>query len=72
VIECQGCGAENAPGSGYCSQCARKLDPATQESVARQRAEHTATGTRWSMVIVALFIALVVIVIVALLVTHVL
>lgn len=70
VIRCQACGTENPPGAAYCSNCARKLDPATQESVVRQRAEHTTTGVRWTAVIAAVLVALLVILIVAALVIH--
>jgi uncharacterized membrane protein YvbJ len=71
VIRCQACGTENPPDAAYCVKCARKLDAATQDSIARRRAEHTATGIRWPAVIAAVLVALVVIVVLALLVTHV-
>jgi uncharacterized membrane protein YvbJ len=69
VIRCQACGTENPSGATYCVKCARKLDAATQESITRQRAEHTATGIRWSAVITVVLIALVIIAVLALLVT---
>jgi len=70
MIRCEACGTENPPDASFCVNCARKLDPATQEAVVRRRAEHTATGVRWSAVLLALFIALV-IVLVILFATHV-
>ncbi len=71
MITCQACGTQNPEGAAYCSKCARKLDPETQEAVVRQRAEHTATGIRWSMVLLAAAVIIVIIVIVALFVLHV-
>jgi uncharacterized membrane protein YvbJ len=70
MIRCEACGTENPADATFCSNCARKLDVATQEEVARRRAEHTATGIRWSAVLVAL-LAGVVIVLIVLFVTHV-
>ena len=49
-------------------KCARKLDPETQAAVVARREAHTATGIRWSSVIIALIILLVLAVVVALLV----
>ena len=69
MIRCQACGTENPTGATYCVKCARKLDTETQESIARRRAEHTATGIRWPAVIAAVLIALVIIVVLALFVT---
>lgn len=71
MITCQACGTENPDGAAYCSNCARKLDPKTQEAVVRQREAHSATGTRWSAVLAAALIAIIIIVLVVLLVTHV-
>jgi uncharacterized membrane protein YvbJ len=71
MIRCEACGTENPPDAAFCSNCARKLDTATQEAVVRQRAEHTATGIRWSAVLAALLVATV-LVLVILFVTHVL
>jgi uncharacterized membrane protein YvbJ len=70
MIRCEACGTENPADAAYCSNCARKLDPDTQEAVARQRAEHTATGIRWSAVLSAV-IAVVIILLIVLFVTHV-
>jgi uncharacterized membrane protein YvbJ len=72
VIRCQACGTENPADATYCSNCARKLDPATQESIVRQRAEHTATGIRWSTVIMTVVAVLVVVAVLAILVVYVL
>ena len=70
MIRCEACGTENPPDASFCSNCARKLDAETQEAVVRRRAEHTATGTRWSAVLTAAVIVLILIVVV-LFVTHV-
>lgn len=72
MIRCEACGTENPPDASYCSKCARKLDPETQSAVAVQRAEHTATGLRWSSVIVALILLLILIALAVLVITHVL
>jgi uncharacterized membrane protein YvbJ len=71
MIRCEGCGAENPPGAAYCSACARKLDPETQETIVRTRQQHSAAGVRWSAVLAALIVLIAVIVIVALFATHV-
>jgi uncharacterized membrane protein YvbJ len=71
MITCQACGTENPPDATFCSKCARKLDPGTQQSVVRVRSEHTATGIRWSMVILTAAAILMIIVLVALFVLHV-
>lgn len=70
MVQCRACGTENPPGAGFCSQCARKLDADTQAKVVRQREEHTATGIDWSRVIIALVVAIIIVVAIALLVTH--
>ncbi|GAC1512773.1 MAG: hypothetical protein NVS2B16_16260 [Chloroflexota bacterium] len=72
MIRCQACGTDNPDGAAYCVKCARKLDDATQASVAERRAAHTATGIRWSAVISALIILILVIVLIALFALHVL
>jgi uncharacterized membrane protein YvbJ len=72
MIQCQACGTANPEGAEYCSNCARKLDAATQQAVAERRAAHTATGIRWSAVIAAVLVILILVVLIALLVTHVL
>jgi uncharacterized membrane protein YvbJ len=72
MITCQACGTENSPDAAFCSNCARKLDPETQNAVVQQRAAHVATGIRWSSVIVAGAVVLVIVVVIVLLVTHVL
>lgn len=64
MIRCEACGTENPPDASFCSKCARKLDSATQEAVARRRAEHTATGVRWSAVLLALLIAIIIVLVV--------
>jgi uncharacterized membrane protein YvbJ len=70
MIRCEACGTENPPDAAYCSNCARKLDPATQEAVARRRAEHRATGIRWSAVLTTA-IAIIIILLIVLFATHV-
>lgn len=72
VVRCQACGTENPPGAAFCSKCARKLDPETQQAVAEQRAAHTATGIDWSRVVLAVIVFVIIVAVVALLVTHVL
>ena len=71
MIRFQACGTENPPGAEYCVKCARKLDPETQKAVVAQREAHTATGIRWSAVIISLIILIIVVAVVALLATHV-
>jgi uncharacterized membrane protein YvbJ len=71
MIVCQACGTSNSPNATHCSKCARKLDPATQNAVAQQRAQHSATGVNWSSVVIALIvIILVAAVLVLVVVTH--
>jgi uncharacterized membrane protein YvbJ len=70
MITCQACGAQNPADASYCSTCARKLDPETQEAVTQQRAEHVATRIRWSTVLVTAALIVVVILILALFVLH--
>ena len=72
MIVCQACGTSNPPDAAYCSQCARKLDPATQNAVAQQRAQHTATGVNWSSIVIALIVVVLVAAVLVLVVTHVL
>ena len=72
LIRCQACGTENPPDATFCSNCATRLDTATQARVTQRREEHAATGTRWSAVLAALVLLIAVIVIIALFVTHVL
>jgi uncharacterized membrane protein YvbJ len=71
MVTCQACGTDNPPGAAFCSQCARKLDDETQSEVVRTREAHTATGVDWSRVAMAALAAVIVILVVALLVTHV-
>jgi uncharacterized membrane protein YvbJ len=71
MITCQACGTENPADAAYCSKCARKLDPETQQTVSRRREEHSAVGIRWTAVITAVVVIILVAVLVALLVTHV-
>ena len=70
MIRCEACGTENPPDATYCANCARKLDAATQEAVTRRRAEHTATGIRWSAVLTGV-VAVIIVLIIVLFVTHV-
>ena len=70
MVRCEACGTENPEGTVYCVNCARKLDAETQEAVARQRASHTATGINWARIVLAVVLALVIIAVLALLVTH--
>lgn len=72
MIQCQACGTMNPDDTRYCVKCARKLDPATQQAVVEQRAAHTATGVRWSAVLIAAVILIIIIVLIALFATHVL
>jgi len=72
MIVCQACGTSNPPDAAYCSECARKLDPETQNAVAQQRAQHSATGTNWSTVVLALIVVVVVAAVLVLVITHVL
>ena len=71
MIQCQACGTENPPGATYCSKCARKLDAETQQAVVEQRAAHTATGIRWSSVIVAVIVILILAVLIVYVIVHV-
>jgi uncharacterized membrane protein YvbJ len=70
MITCQACGTINPPEAAFCSKCARKLDPETQQKVVETRAAHTATGIRWTMVLLAALIVLIILVLVVLAVTH--
>ena len=70
MIRCQACGTLNPPGSSFCSKCARKLDEDTQRAVAVKRASHTATGIRWSAVILTAIIIIVLVVLIAFAVLH--
>lgn len=72
MVRCEACGTENPPDASFCSKCARKLDPETQGAVAVQRAEHTTTGVRWSSVIIAIILLIVLMVLAAFVITHVL
>jgi uncharacterized membrane protein YvbJ len=72
MIRCQACGTENPDTAAYCRQCARKLDVETQSAIVEQRAAHTATGVRWSAVILAAVIVLIIAILIALFATHVL
>lgn len=72
MIRCQACGTENPPDSAYCSKCARKLDPATQQAVVEQRSAHANTGLRWTSIAMAMLVILILILVVALFVTGVL
>jgi uncharacterized membrane protein YvbJ len=70
LITCQACGTENPSGSTFCKKCANRLDAQTQESIVQRRAEHTATGIRWSAVLIAIILMLIVIAVLAVLTTH--
>ncbi len=72
MIICQACGTSNPDDAAFCSKCARKLDTATQNAVAQQRAQHTATGINWSSVVIALVVIVIVAAALVLVVTHVL
>lgn len=72
MIVCQACGTSNPHDAAYCSKCARKLDAATQNAVAHQRAQHVATGINWSSVIVALLVVVLVAGVLVLVIAHVL
>ena len=72
VIQCTACGTENPAGATYCKQCARKLDAAAQAAVAERRASHTATGIRWSAVLAAGVILILILLLIALFVTGIL
>ena len=72
MIRCTACGTENPPGSLHCSGCARKLDLASQQSVVEQREAHTATGVRWSAVLIAAVIVILLILLIVLFATGVL
>jgi uncharacterized membrane protein YvbJ len=61
MITCQACGTQNPAGSQYCSKCARKLDEKTQQRIVAQREAHSAMGVRWSAVILALLVLIIVI-----------
>jgi uncharacterized membrane protein YvbJ len=71
MIQCQACGTENPPDAAYCAKCARKLDAATQQAVVERRAAHTATGIRWSTVLITALIIIILAVLVTLFITHV-
>lgn len=72
MITCQACGTENPPGAAFCSQCARKLDPETQEEVVRTRAAHTASGIAWARIVYGVVAAIVIILVIAFVLAHVL
>lgn len=69
MITCQACGTSNPPDNAFCSKCARKLDPETQAQVVAVRQAHTATGVRWSAVLIAVLIVIIIAIVVGLLVT---
>jgi uncharacterized membrane protein YvbJ len=72
MIVCQACGTSNPDDAAYCSKCARKLDPATQNAVAQQRAQHTATGINWSSIVIAVIVIVLLAAVLVLVVTQVL
>ncbi len=72
MIVCKACGTSNSADAAYCSKCARKLDRETQNAVAQQRAQHSATGINWSSIVVALAVVVIVAAVLVLVVTHVL
>lgn len=72
MIVCQACGTSNPADATFCSKCARKLDAVTQDAVARQRAEHSATGLNWSAIAIAVIGIVLIAVVLVLVVTHVL
>ncbi len=72
MIVCTACGTSNPDTATFCSKCARKLDKETQDAVARQRAQHVATGVNWSSVAFAVIAVIVVAAVIVFVVAHVL
>lgn len=72
MITCQACGTQNADDAKYCTKCARKLDPETQQAVVEQRASYRATGLDLSRLVLVSVVTIVVIVVVVVLVVHIL
>lgn len=72
MITCEACGTSNPAQSAFCSKCARKLDADTQRAVVERRESHTATGIRWSAVIIAIVLMLILALVFAFVVPHVL
>lgn len=70
MVQCRACGTENPTGTRFCSGCARSLDIETQRQVEETRRSHTATGIRWSSVILSLIIFLIIVAVVALVIVH--
>lgn len=70
MITCKACGTQNPSDSAFCANCARKLDPETQDAVVAQRAAHAATGVRWSSIVISVVVLLIILAAVLLLVTH--
>ncbi len=72
VITCQACGTENADDAKYCTKCARKLDPETQEAVVQKRASYSATGLDLSKLVLTAVVTIVLVVVVIVLLVHIL
>jgi uncharacterized membrane protein YvbJ len=70
VISCQACGTQNSPDAVYCTKCARKLDPETQQAVVEQRAAYLATGIDISRIVLTTVVAIIVIAVIIFLVVH--
>jgi uncharacterized membrane protein YvbJ len=70
VITCQACGTKNPPDAVYCTKCARKLDPETQQAVVQQRASYLATGLDVSRIVLTTIVATIVVAVVIFLVVH--
>ena len=72
MISCQACGTENADDATYCTKCARKLDPETQDAVVQQRASYRATGLNLSKLVLTAVVTIVLVVLIIVLLVHVL
>jgi uncharacterized membrane protein YvbJ len=70
VIICQACGTQNPQDAVYCTKCARKLDPETQQAVVQQRASYLATSLDLSRIVITTVVAIVIIIVVVFLVVH--
>jgi uncharacterized membrane protein YvbJ len=70
LITCQACGTQNPPEAAYCTKCARKLDPETQQAVVQQRASYLATGLNVSRIVITSVGAIILVVLVVFLVIH--
>jgi uncharacterized membrane protein YvbJ len=70
VITCQACGTQNPPDAVYCTKCARKLDPDTQQAVVQQRASYMATGIDISRIVISSVVAIIIIIAIVFMVVH--